>query len=283
MRFVLLLLILFSLFSCDINKWNGYSQSSTGLYYKIHSLGEGDAKAKPNDKVYAEISIFDSDQKLLYRNGMQLGAILFIEIGNTNSASISEALSLMHSGDSASFIFPNKLDAKLLSNGKINEWQSDYILNLKLNRIVGEYNKKNISKPVVDLEINELKKLHTFLVSEGIDPAKHTQGVYLKTLKKGKGSKAQSGQNLWINYTGRFLDGTEFDNTNKAGQLLDFQLGKPDQVIKAFEIALHHVQVGGIIQVVTPSQYAFGEKGSSTGIVPPNTSVVYTIELVRAI
>ncbi|MBD80113.1 MAG: hypothetical protein CL840_14465 [Crocinitomicaceae bacterium] len=283
MRYYLFIITCILFASCDQNKWNGYSLSSSGLYYKIHSLGDGVRKARPNDRVFAQITIVDQSNKILYKNGMQRGAILSVELGSTTNASISEALSLMHSGDSASFIFPKTIDVKSLTKGKLMEWNESYVLSIKLNRIVGETDNQNTAVEVVDEELEELKQLRAYLIENDIDPNKHTQGVYLKTIKSGNGIKASSGQNLWIHYSGKFLDGTEFDNTRKQGQLLDFQLGKPDQVIRAFEIALHHVDVGGKIQVISSSEFAFGESGSSTGIVPAHTSVVYEIELVKAI
>ena len=85
--------------------------------------------------------------------------------------------------------------------------------------------------------------------------------------------------NIWINYKGFFLDGKEFDNTYKRGQMLDFQLGKPDQVIRGFEIALSKMSVGDKVKLHLTSAFAFGETGSSNGQVPPFTSVIYELEL----
>ena len=63
---------------------------------------------------------------------------------------------------------------------------------------------------------------------------------------------------------------------------LDFQLGKPDQVIRGIEIALHHMRPGGEVRLVIPYYLAFGPEGSSTGIVPPYTTVVYRVKLLSA-
>jgi len=273
-------LVLFN--ACDINKWDGFSLTSSGLYYKLHTLGEGEKKAESKNQVFAEITVLNNNKEIVFRNGMAQGAVLKVELGSTSNGSLSEAISLLHSGDSASFIFPNSIDIATISNGKIKEWKDSYVMGIKLNRIVDK-NKTNTSIEVQEKDLDELKILRAYLLENDINPTRHIQGVYLKVIKKGNGVKAQSGQNLWINYKGNFLDGKEFDNTKKLGQLLDFQLGKPDQVIRAFEIALHHIDVGGKIQVICSSEFAFGEKGSSTGIVPPYTPVVYEIELVRAI
>ncbi|MGB0389975.1 MAG: FKBP-type peptidyl-prolyl cis-trans isomerase [Salibacteraceae bacterium] len=278
MRWFLLLILGISIISCDNKLWDGYSKTNSGLYYKIHKLGDGEVKPQVGDQVFAEINIWNEEQELMYSNGMQSGSLIGVKIGQINNASVSEAISLLHVGDSASLYFPQEIDIKKLTGNNLKLWVNDYRFDIKLNKIAG-LDTKPIEK--VDFEMDELKALGEFLIQKKINPKRHVQGVYLKTLKKGSGPKAQSSQNVVIHYSGKFLNGKEFDNTRRYAQPLEFQLGKPDQVIMAIEIALHHINVGGIIQVVSPSQYAFGAKGSSSGIIPPFTSVVYEIELLE--
>jgi len=76
------------------------------------------------------------------------------------------------------------------------------------------------------------------------------------------------------------VNGVMFDDTYIFKDPLEFELGKPDQVIEGFMIGLKQMKVGGQASFVIPSQKAFGEEGSSTGIVPPYTTVVYDVELV---
>ena len=279
MKWCLLVALGLTIVSCDNRLWEGYSKTDSGLYYKLHKLGDGEIKPKVGDRVFAEINVWNAQDDLLYQNGMQMGHLIGVEIGAIDNASISEAISLLHAGDSASFYFPQSIDINRLTSGNLNDWVNDFRLNIKLNKIAGLEAVELIE--TVDLEMEELKAFEEFLIQEKINPKRHVQGVYLKTIKKGSGSKAQSGQQVVIHYSGRFLNGKEFDNTRRYNQPLEFQLGKPDQVIMAIEIALHHINVGGIIQVVCPSEYAFGSKGSSSGIIPPFTSVVYQIELLE--
>lgn len=280
MKWWLLFAVGLSLVSCDSKLWDGYSKTDSGIYYKLHVLGDGEVKPKAGEKVFAEINVWNAQDDLLYQNGMQTGYLVGIEVGAIDNASISEAVSLLHAGDSASFYFPQNIDIEKLTNYNLKQWVKEFRLDIKLNKIAG----LEVVEPleIVDFEMDELRILEEYLIQNKINPKRHVQGVYLKTIKKGNGPRARSGQNVVIHYSGKFLNGKEFDDTRRYDQPLKFQLGKPDQVIMAIEIALHHINVGGIIQVISPSQYAFGEQGSSSGIIPANTTVVYNIELLEA-
>jgi FKBP-type peptidyl-prolyl cis-trans isomerase len=51
------------------------------------------------------------------------------------------------------------------------------------------------------------------------------------------------------------------------------------QVIKGVEEALSFMREGDIVLLLIPSWLGFGIDGSSTGIVPPRTPIVYELEL----
>jgi FKBP-type peptidyl-prolyl cis-trans isomerase len=62
---------------------------------------------------------------------------------------------------------------------------------------------------------------------------------------------------------------------------MEFVFGEQGQVIKGFETAISLLNEGAQAKFIIPSQLAYGEKGSSTGIVPPYTTLVYEIELLK--
>ena len=284
MRVVFFILLLSSIFvSCDQYKADGYSKTKSGLYYKVHYLGDGEIKAQNGDHVFAGISVFNDKDSLLFRNDQGRGKVFEFVLGSVKKGGLNEALSLMYAGDSVSFVMEgDKVDIKALSNGKLDAWSSDLKLNIKLNRL------ENSNTPSAsfmatfdknDMEMKEQEKLSKYLSSNEIGDNNLLDGIYFLPKKRGHGNNVQSGQAVWINYKGYFLDSTEFDNTYKYGQALDFQLGKPDQVIRGFEIALHQMKQGGKARLIIPSALAFGEEGSATGIVPPYTSVIYDLEV----
>ena len=101
----------------------------------------------------------------------------------------------------------------------------------------------------------------------------------LRYLEKKDGEKLKSGTDIAIDYQGYFLDGTEFDNSTLGDATLYFQFGKPEQVIRGFEIVLSKMKEGERVRAYIPSHLAFGSKGSTTGIVKEHTPLYFDLHL----
>ena len=68
------------------------------------------------------------------------------------------------------------------------------------------------------------------------------------------------------------------DNTYD-GQPLEYEIGRPDQVLEGFSIGIALMREGGESLMIIPSQLAFGAKGSISGIVPPYSTLIYKVKL----
>ena len=82
-----------------------------------------------------------------------------------------------------------------------------------------------------------------------------------------------------VHYTGRFPDGKVFDSSVNRGEPLEFVLGK-GRVIKGWDEGIALMKVGGKAQLTIPSHLAYGERGAG-GVIPPNASLVFEVELVE--
>lgn len=279
---ILILCLSLVLVACDSKLMDGFSKLDKDVYYKIHALGDGEVKAKSGDKIYSQLDIYGTSGKLIYSNSLKSGAMHRFDVSNSGSI-WNKMFSVMHEGDSATFsLSGTELDLGKLTQGKINTYPGEITLSIKLWKLISELEQQATKIRVVedDLELQELRDLNAYFLNNDIDANRMlVDGIYYQKLRSGKGKRAQSGDAIWINYKGYFLDGKEFDNTYKRGQMLDFQLGKPDQVIRGFEIALSIMNEGDKVKLYLPSSFAFGETGSSNGQVPPFTSVIYELEL----
>lgn len=112
---------------------------------------------------------------------------------------------------------------------------------------------------------------------------KRAWGVYyVLDSAKSAGPCIQSGELVSLAYTASFLDNGKVFDEEKDG--LTFRLGDPDQVIKGLESAAHLLpRKAGRGKFIIPSELAFGPKGSSSGIVPPWTPVLYEIRVLPSI
>ncbi len=102
-------------------------------------------------------------------------------------------------------------------------------------------------------------------------------------LRVGAGAAAVTGSRLTMHYTGWLYSATAPDNkgqqfqTSVGGNPLSFTLGA-NQVISGLDQGLTGMRVGGLRRIVIPSELAYGASGN--GPIPPNTALVFEIELV---
>ncbi len=98
----------------------------------------------------------------------------------------------------------------------------------------------------------------------------------------GSGPAAAAGNTLTVNYTGWLLDITKTDgkglqfDTTLGREPFSFTLGTQD-VIPGWDQGLVGMQVGGIRRLIIPPSLAYG--GTRNGPIPPNSTLVFEIEL----
>ena len=118
----------------------------------------------------------------------------------------------------------------------------------------------------------------TFAASLGVNLAtmtKTTNGVYYQDIPPGSGAVAAKDIHLTVHYTGYLSNGTNFDSS--IGKTpFQFVLGT-GAVIKGWDEGLVGMKVGGTRKLVIPSLLAYG--GASFGSIPPNSILVFNIQL----
>ncbi|TWW76381.1 peptidyl-prolyl cis-trans isomerase FKBP4 isoform X1 [Takifugu flavidus] len=114
---------------------------------------------------------------------------------------------------------------------------------------------------------------------EGEDVTPKQDGGVLKLVKReGTGTELpMTGDQVFVHYEGRFLDGTLFDHSRSRNDWFSFVLGK-GQVIKAWDVGVATMKVGELCQLICKPEYAYGSAGSPPKI-PPNATLVFEIEL----
>ena len=100
----------------------------------------------------------------------------------------------------------------------------------------------------------------------------------------GTGATATAGGTITVNYTGWFYDATKSD---KKGLQFDSSIGQAPftfvlgsgSVIQGWEQGVPGMRVGGERLLIVPPPLAYGNTRS--GIVPPNTTLVFDITLLN--
>lgn len=119
--------------------------------------------------------------------------------------------------------------------------------------------------------------------SLGVDLAQSTKlpnGVYYRDLTVGTGPELTNGMQATVKYTGWFTDGREFESNAKPdGVPYAFVVGRR-AVIDGWDLGVVGMKAGGKRMLIIPPDQAYGAVGQ--GPIPPNTVLVFTIDLLDA-
>ena len=101
-------------------------------------------------------------------------------------------------------------------------------------------------------------------------------GLVYKSIKEGSGASPKATDTVKVNYRGTFPDGKEFDSSYKAGGPAEFPL---NGVIKCWTEGVQMMKVGGKAKLTCPAAIAYGARGAGGGLIPPNATLVFEVEL----
>src|SRR5690606_38337302 len=104
-------------------------------------------------------------------------------------------------------------------------------------------------------------------------------------IKEGEGPAIAVGQGAEVHYTGWLYDGgapeakgEKFDSSHDHGQTFTFQVGA-GAVIPGWDQGVVGMKVGGQRRLVIPPALGYGARGAG-GVIPPNATLVFDVELV---
>ena len=102
-------------------------------------------------------------------------------------------------------------------------------------------------------------------------------GLVIEDLSVGAGASASAGQRVTVHYTGWLADGTKFDSSKDRGDPFVFPLGGRS-VIAGWDEGVQGMRVGGVRKLTIPPQLGYGARGAG-GVIPPNATLVFEVEL----
>lgn len=119
--------------------------------------------------------------------------------------------------------------------------------------------------PMADTGVNELQMIDT---------------------KVGDGAEARPGRVVRVHYTGWLFDaskgdkrGEKFDSSKDRNEPFEFPLGG-GQVIPGWDQGFAGMKVGGTRVLTIPPAMGYGARGAG-GVIPPNATLVFEVELLE--
>jgi FKBP-type peptidyl-prolyl cis-trans isomerase len=103
-------------------------------------------------------------------------------------------------------------------------------------------------------------------------------GLEIEDQIVGDGDEAVAGQTVEVHYTGWLTDGTKFDSSHDRNQTFSFKLGG-GQVIAGWDQGVAGMKIGGTRKLTIPPDLGYGERGAG-GVIPPNATLVFKVELI---
>ncbi len=260
---------------------DGFLVTESGLHYTIHE-SFGKPKPQTGEIMYMHLVYKNNRDSVLF-DSKTIGDEFSIELVKPLfKGGLEEAFQMLGEGDSASFI----VNADSLYEKVFHAKRPSYInkgeklrFEVRMNRIVpaedyrSAKKKKNMRTAAdEDLEIREYLAENNILVK----PLK--SGLVYISFVEGKGRRPGTGDSVVVSYTGMFLNGEIFDQTDKSSGALTFKTGD-GSMIPAWEEGISLMKEGGKARLIIPSRLAYGENGY--GPVDPNTTIVYDVVLER--
>ncbi|XP_025830162.1 12 kDa FK506-binding protein-like [Agrilus planipennis] len=105
-------------------------------------------------------------------------------------------------------------------------------------------------------------------------------GVQIESISPGDGQTfPKTGQTVVVHYTGTLENGKKFDSSRDRGTPFKFHIGK-GEVIKGWDEGVAQLSVGQRAKLICSPDYAYGSRGHP-GIIPPNATLIFDVELLK--
>jgi FKBP-type peptidyl-prolyl cis-trans isomerase FkpA len=251
------------------SKYPGFTEAKDGVYYKLHEPGESGKKPNANDFLELRLKTFKGKQLVFDSEWQSVEGTVIVPFSN------NPYYSMLAEGDSATLYVPPQTREIYQETDTL-----PLEMQVKVVRVISAQEYDNLAKPE-DPDVLEQLLIAKYLKKQQLKAESDSTGIYQLAMAAGNGAALEAGKKLKVHFKGSFLNGTVFDDTRARNQPMEFNWGEEGQVIKGIALILSRMKAGGQAKIILPSRLAFGNDGSSTGLIPPHSPVVYEIELLE--
>jgi FKBP-type peptidyl-prolyl cis-trans isomerase len=278
-------------FACKQKKnspFPGFDQTGEGVFYKRISIGDGKNIPTKGDSIYMLVVFTDTLGNVYFDsdNGTGTGAIGFYLSDDSYQNMFEKSLLTMVEGDSTHFIitadslYGQSFNIQLPRNIKPGSLLYVFAKMLKHKTAKQlEFDRAQFKRWSAELMQIEDQKLKDYFNKKKITSPIDSTGIYILSLNKGNGKHIYDLASVFLSIKGYLIDGKEVENTCSPNQKLEYFPGQSGQVVKGIEIILGRLKQGGKATILVPSHLAYGPSGSSTGIIPPFSTIIYELEV----
>ena len=113
------------------------------------------------------------------------------------------------------------------------------------------------------------------LLTEGVEVTE--SGLQYQIFNKGTGVKPTLTDTVMIHYTGRFVDGREFESTIPSRKPVQLSLMN---VMPGWTEGIQLMKEGGKTRFFIPSELAYGDRAAGE-LIGPGSTLIFDVELIQ--
>lgn len=278
--------ILLILLSCCAEKPEFFT-SSGGVKYKLLDFTAEENPIELGAYLSLYTSYFNSSDSLFYSSTIfKANHLEYHYLNTADPGTFQEVLSELHLGDSAViYIETENFFQNYLESDVPDFLEGDSVMTVRVRVVNTQSYSDHLAQIRAQkdwMEMKEFSIIKKFLEGSQMSFSQKEGGVHVAVIETDtvRGEQISFGDLIKLNYEGKFLEGKNvFYSTYRNLVPDEFSYGRQGQLIKGLEVALSGRKYGDSIEVVVPSNMAFGENGSAGGLVPGYTALHYGIRI----
>jgi FKBP-type peptidyl-prolyl cis-trans isomerase len=102
-------------------------------------------------------------------------------------------------------------------------------------------------------------------------------GLQYRIIQNGFGTRPSANDTVTVYYKGSLINGTMFDGT-EPGMPANFVVNK---LVPGWTEALELMREGDHWEIVVPANLGYGDRGAGGGVIPPDQTLVFDLELMK--
>jgi FKBP-type peptidyl-prolyl cis-trans isomerase FklB len=141
-----------------------------------------------------------------------------------------------------------------------------------------EMQKKQMDEMMKKAEVNKKEGIAFLAQNKSKAGIKVTpSGLQYKIISEGTGKIPTPTDSVTVNYRGKLINGTVFDDSYERGKPATFILEK---VIPGWTEGLQLMKEGGKAELYIPSELGYGDRGAGS-VIPGGSTLIFEVELLK--
>lgn len=255
-----------------------FETTESGVRYRVITHEDGSKEIQPGEMVFVNLRLATESNDSVIMETFSTNSPRYIPADEPN---LKEVFAVITKGDSVEII----VNADSLFQNSFGVEKPEALKDEKnirfLVKIVDVFNQQELEQQSIEqtLKLREKDSLALREYVGSLQNVKSTaSGLMYVVEKEGTGKKPKNGDKVSMKYKGYFTTGEVFDSNIEQGEPFVFTLGL-GHVIPGWDEGVALLKEGGKYKFIIPWNLAYGERG--TGPIPPFTSLIFDVELVK--